>query len=238
MLHDSIKVNHYGKNSGFSCDCRATFEDITTCPSCGCKINPDIINPVLIFKSDSTSLSVQYFCTNCNSSFIAEFDAEKDPSKSQSSSLQYFRTKKLNFVAPKRIERIIFDPLIEQLSPNFVEIYNQAMAAESYDLNQMSGIGLRKALEFLIKDFLIAEIPVEKEIIEGMPLGKCIQDKIDNPQLQIASQRATWLGNDQTHYVQKYEDKDIDDLKRLIRLSVHWVSLILETKEAETIEKK
>lgn len=61
---------------------------------------------------------------------------------------------------------------------------------------------------------------------------------IDNPQLKTAASRATWLGNDQTHYEQKYQDKDISDLKRLIDLSVHWISMIYLTDEAEAIEKK
>lgn len=39
-----------------------------------------------------------------------------------------------------------------QVSPQFVEIYNQAKAAESFQLDQITGLGLRKALEFLIKD--------------------------------------------------------------------------------------
>ena len=48
---------------------------------------------------------------------------------------------------------------------------------------------------------------------------------IDNLQLKIVASRATWLGNDQTHYEQKYTDNDINDLKRLIKLSVNWIEI-------------
>ena len=37
------------------------------------------------------------------------------------------------------------------------------------------------------------------------------------------SARAAWLGNDEVHYVRKWQDKDIEDLKRLIRLTEAWV---------------
>ncbi|MDM0796823.1 hypothetical protein QTI10_04645 [Clostridium perfringens] len=71
-----------------------------------------------------------------------------------------------------------------------------------------------------------------------MPLGQCVNKFIDNIQLNTAASRAVWLGNDQTHYVQKFTDKDINDLKRLIRLTVHWISMILETIDAENIQPR
>lgn len=82
------------------------------------------------------------------------------------------------------------------------------------------------------------QYPDEKDVIEKAPLGNCIKDYIDSPQLKIVALRATWLGNDQTHYIQKFNDKDINDLKLLIRLTVHWISIVIETVEAEKIEHK
>lgn len=37
----------------------------------------------------------------------------------------------------------------------------------------------------------------------------------------------------QLHHVTN--DRDISDLKRMIRLTVHWISLIKETEEAQNI---
>ena len=42
---------------------------------------------------------------------------------------------------------------------------------------------------------------------------------------------ATWLGNDETHYVKKWENKDITDLKNLIDLTLAWIGLELKTEE-------
>ncbi len=43
--------------------------------------------------------------------------------------------------------------------------------------------------------------------------------------------RAVWLGNDQTHYLRKWEDKDLADLKRLIQLTLHWIEMDELTKK-------
>ena len=39
------------------------------------------------------------------------------------------------------------------------------------------------------------------------------------------AKRATWLGNDETHYFRKWEDKDLSDLKKLIEMTVHFISM-------------
>src|SRR6266496_6550755 len=48
---------------------------------------------------------------------------------------------------------------VERVSPSFVKILNQSLAAESHNLDQLVGIGLRKALEFLIKDYCVYKRP-------------------------------------------------------------------------------
>ena len=50
--------------------------------------------------------------------------------------------------------------------------------------------------------------------------------------------RSAWLGNDQTHYVQRFEDKDINDMKNFIKASVYWISMELITEEALSIKKQ
>ena len=37
--------------------------------------------------------------------------------------------------------------------------------------------------------------------------------------------RASWLGNDETHYQRKWEDQDLEDLKKVLQLTVHWISM-------------
>ena len=49
--------------------------------------------------------------------------------------------------------------------------------------------------------------------------------------VKSCAQRATWLGNDETHYVRKWENKNINDLKLLIRLTCNWVTNNILTEE-------
>ncbi|HKW51947.1 MAG TPA: hypothetical protein VJQ53_09460 [Candidatus Eisenbacteria bacterium] len=41
--------------------------------------------------------------------------------------------------------------------------------------------------------------------------------------MRAAAKRATWLANDETHYERRWEDRDIKDVKNLVRLTVNAV---------------
>ena len=51
--------------------------------------------------------------------------------------------------------------------------------------------------------------------------------------VELCASRATWLGNDETHYIKKWPDKDLSDLKKLIDLTLHWISADILTRELE-----
>ena len=124
-----------------------------------------------------------------------------------------------------------FSKIIVEISPSFCEIYNQAYAAQQMELSQICGVGYRKALEFLIKDYIMSSIVDEKkESIKQKNLSKCISEDIASSNIKAVAARATWIGNDETHYVRKWEDKDIYDLIGLIDLTVRWIESEVETK--------
>jgi hypothetical protein len=123
--------------------------------------------------------------------------------------------------------------LVAELSPGFAEVYKQAAAAEAFELADIAGCGYRRALEFLVKDYSISMHPSKAEAIKKKFLGAVISDDIDNPTIQKCARRATWLGNDETHYIRKWETKDINDLKSLIALTAGWISAHLLTSKYE-----
>ncbi len=127
-----------------------------------------------------------------------------------------------------------FSENIQKVSNSFVDIYNQSIVAEGHGLNHITGIGLRKALEFLIKDYLVSKKPEITDQILMKMLGPCIKDHLDNPNIKDMAERAVWLGNDQTHYVKKWEDKDIRDLKALIDITLHWIEMEVLTEIYKT----
>jgi len=129
----------------------------------------------------------------------------------------------------------------ETFSPRFVEAYRQATEAEALGLNELVGMGYRKALEMLITDYLIAQHPDKESEIEQATLGQCIGNYIDNPQLQRAAKHASWLGNDETHYYRRHPDANTDDLRRFLHLTLDWISMEVKANsldEAAAVRKK
>ncbi len=139
----------------------------------------------------------------------------------------------LSYIAPITPIKHDFGKHIPSISPKFVEIYNEASYAEKLQLSQICGVGYRKALEYLIKDYAISKNEDEECIkrIKSKPLSDVIHDFIDDPNIRITAQRATWLGNDETHYERLWEDKDLEDLKILIELTVKWIDMEEMTKD-------
>ena len=196
-----------------------------TCPRCHTSVHPE-------FKygsysgdyPDDINVQLAYQCTNssCRELFIAYYS--QGQYEGSRPSLTLTRT------APTSAHEEVFSEEIEEVSPDFVEIYNQALAAESNDLDQVVGIGLRKALEFLIKDFVVHRNPDEEESIRMAPLAACISEYVEDPNVTNCAKRAAWLGNDETHYSRRWENKDIEDLKLLIQLTVNWIENVMLTE--------
>ena len=131
------------------------------------------------------------------------------------------------------IKEQIFSNEICEISQNFMIIYNQAFFAEQNNLLEICGVGYRKSLEFLIKDYSISRFPNKESEIKTIFLGKCIKQFVDDDRIKKVAKRAAWLGNDETHYVRKWESKDLSDLKKLISLTVHWIEMELLTESFE-----
>jgi hypothetical protein len=143
--------------------------------------------------------------------------------------------------SPFKFKEEEFDEPIKRVSMNFVRIYNQAKEAEERGLKDICGIGYRKALEFLIKDYLI-EINREKAeaIKKNHSLEQVINTYVTDHKIRFLTQRATWLGNDHAHYMKKWGDKEVEDLKNLIKASLHWISAekVLEFYQEDMKDKR
>ena len=175
--------------------------------------------PVFIFMDygKNGSQSVLCRCTNpsCNHTFIAEYNSN------------YFVRVEPNHSLNKRE----FSSIIENISLSFCEIFNQAFAAQQMKLTQICGVGYRKALEFLIKDYVISKDATKTESIKEKLLGNCINEDVTDERIKQVAKRATWIGNDETHYVRKWEDKDVNDLVALIDLTIRWIESEKETEK-------
>ena len=146
----------------------------------------------------------------------------------------YGSTYNLSATVPITPNKIEFRTEVADVSPGFCAIYSQADLAEKYELDLIAGCGYRKSLEFLIKDYLSTLHESEAESIRSTSLGECIKKWVDDPKIKVTAKRATWLGNDEVHYSRKWESKDVEDLKALVKLTMNWIESSVLTKKYES----
>ncbi|MBI2042715.1 MAG: DUF4145 domain-containing protein [Candidatus Nealsonbacteria bacterium] len=188
------------------------------CPQCHEKISPIKWGGFFNRKNEDSdkTLEVVFRCPNndCHEIFIGYYSKRSDRNDF------YLRN-----TEPKTYSERLFSNTIKGLSVDFPRIFNQSLAAENAGLDQVCGAGYRKALEFLAKDYLLKQVKEdeEQEKIKSEPLATCIKNRIKDPSIKEVAKRAAWLGNDETHYLRKWDQKDLQDLKKLIDLTVHWM---------------
>ncbi|MDM8100960.1 DUF4145 domain-containing protein [Oceanobacillus oncorhynchi] len=125
--------------------------------------------------------------------------------------------------------------------PNFYEIYSQSLTAEENDLDQIAGMGYRKALEFLVTDYLIA-YPVEGAEEEWLTnpkttLSKKIS-KLPSQRIQKLAKAISFLGNDETHYSRQHPEHDIQSIKAFTRALISEIQNEIELQRAEALLSK
>lgn len=201
----------------------------TQCPICRANIVPKSVATV----SDEDDLKVgrsevhrAFHCTNprCERVFVASY---RRTGADQNGRGKY----EMSRVYPQVPAERHFSPTIAALSPTFVLVSNEAQAAEAHCLAQLVGTGHRKALEFLVKDYAVLRNPAEAEKIKAKPLAQCIREYIPDARVKAVAERAAWLGNDETHYVRTWAEMDVNHLKRLVDLTVHWIELELDSEK-------
>ena len=138
---------------------------------------------------------------------------------------------------PRTSKHISFQEQINALSPSFVVIYNQAAFAESHNLNEISGIGYRKALEFLIKDYAIHIHPEKSDDIKKDFLSNVIKKYVDDEKIRTIAERATWIGNDETHYIRIFDGYDVGTMKEFILAVVSMIHTDLVFEKATDIRR-
>lgn len=203
-------------------------EEVGECPCCHIATSPTYINGFMIGSQEENiplTVYIILYCPRCRNFYLAKYLSYMGVAHLQ-----------LNFVFPKNANQKIFSDNINKLSPEFVSIYNQALESETNIATQgLAGLGYRKALEFLIKDYLIKIKYQDKETIIKMDLNDCI-NKLDKT-LQILAKASAWIGNDETHYFRKNPEYNIEDLKDFINsLIVKIESNLIEIKANKLIK--
>lgn len=217
-----INIGAQYLNSGQDVNANVNIDHFPdTCPICHTAGTMQSYSAYIKPQGNDTRESVQVILQcpklDCRKYFIAYFHISSQASNNFSA--KYSHSKPQNYIGST------FPENINTVSPEFIAIYNQAEKAEGDGLDKIAGVGYRKSFEFLIKDYLISKAADEAAIdtIKAKNLGACISQDISNDNVKTVAARATWLGNDETHYSRIWTDRDINDLKQLINLSVYWI---------------
>lgn len=196
------------------------------CPFCHKSVHPKLVLGVYRkVEFHSAELEVIFRCPSdeCQHIFICYYSE-----RSHYGSQRNFFLVQVMF---GNLKALMFGEDIKKISESYCKIYSESFAAEQWGLKDICGGGYRKSLEFLIKDYLIKVKKKNVDTIKNKFLGKCIDEDIDNPRIKDVAKRAAWLGNDETHFFRRWEDKDISNLKDLITLTVNWIESEILTEK-------
>lgn len=211
----------------------AEFDVDEFCPHCG-KPGAHILYDSIAskhFKNLNNSVALFLKCprNECNKFHIQEFTFKKD---SEGSSLVSNIGPKVLYTYRVKLENNL-PGLVNKTFPAFKEIYEQSLEGEAQGLDQIAGIGYRKAIEFLIKEYVIHKQPENEDNVKSKFLGKVIDENLSEfPKIQTLAKAAVWIGNDETHFVRVHKDKDIQDMKDFLTATALFISAELKVEEA------
>lgn len=209
------------------------YNEVTECPSCHFAIEPKPLSAFIVKKdapiSEDVSMYLTCLCKRCRNVFLSKF---KDPHESFSSRVLTFQDPA--YSVPYKNKPQQFNDAIRVLSPGFVETYTQAETAEALHLYEICGSGYRKALEYLVKDYLCVNEPENTELIQSEFLSASIK-RINYGRIQTLAEKCAWIGNDETHYVRKHDDLNFTDMKKFIKAILYYIESELAFKDAESI---
>ncbi len=197
------------------------------CPMCHHLHN---LIPIHIFaercEDGIVAVIFTYHCNGCDEIFFARYNAVQNGVMLDDPELEY--------VIPESLAPLSLSHEIQELSPKFAEIYNQAQKAESDGLSEIFGMAYGKAVEFLVKDYLIKVQGEDASTIGPMWMNECIK-KIQDERVNKLAKGTSWLRNDETHYIRKNENYDTEKLKAFIRALIHFIESDLTFLEAQKL---
>jgi len=200
------------------------IEKIDSCLFCHKKITPLLVGNYLcnISIKEAKYLQRIFRCPNneCGMVFIALYEFGHDAKSGENGYL-------FQKLEPARPCEPSISKIVKDKFPAFYKIYKEANAVDALKLSEVSGMVFRKSLEFLVKEFAkdgLENLDNKEKLfneINKMSLASCIKKYINDPNTKSMAERTAWLGNDETHYLRKWPEKDINDLKVLLKLTIN-----------------
>ena len=194
------------------------YNKIHTCPYCGIGTDAIQLNLYPMEITNGTIINITYRCTSCDKIFHVSYKKMKDE--------EIF----VPYSVFPNFQGKEFSKEIQNVSPRFIKLYNQAYKAE-YDTNyELAGCGYRNALEVLIKDYAINILGEKKEDVVKYKLYKAIELYLKDVDMSNCADVVRILGNDNTHYERDYENIDFDVLKQYLNIFIEMIEVQIKIK--------
>ena len=205
-----------------------------TCPHCDKGIDPVIVGSIPFESFQQPFIYVCFKCPICEQVFFAKYYI---PTYGFTYSYEENAIGYCELLGGHGLNKE-FSKEINDISPDFVSLYNDAYKAEQHGLQTIVGISYRLAFEHLIKDYCIKTHSDKRDDVLKKSLSQCINDYLDTD-IKDITKRAAWLGNDYAHYESKHPDMNVDDLKSIIDICASKIEFkIKEDNYIKNIEKK
>ena len=196
---------------GNSCYFSSPFQKPSTCPFCG--IDTDaILNSVNqpSYKTGANLYIISLKCTHCSRSYVALYEKMKEG-----------QNEKLCFIEVlPRPTGTELPACLSIISPRFSEVHKEAEGAETFGFTDLASIGYRKALEILVKDYAINFLHKDRIEVEKKSLATAIGTYLQQSKLVKTADVVRILGNDRTHYREKYPQHDFTILKHYYNIFI------------------
>lgn len=207
------------------------FISSQTCPYCQKIIFPEVITTV---SSDSLEeLFLTIHCPGCDGIYFEKYIKQIQPTIRNGFEVNVISYKSVS-LCPALPILLDFPEYIQNQYIDFTVIYNQAATAESMNLDKICGMGYRKALESLAKQYAHDCFPKESSKIDNESLAQTI-NRFESPKIKTLAKAATWLGNDQTHMIAKHPEYSINQLKAFIKFLCQEIEAEQEFKKAQSL---
>lgn len=186
-------------------------------------------------------LSVVTACPYCSGITVSHFtrsDINPDNLENQPFHLKYTTPR---IQSGKSFSEYKISPEIKEAFPEFISILQQAMTADYCGLDKLAGMGYRKALEFLVTDYLIS-LNIKDASKDWLQDPKTtLSQKIrhlPNERLVTLAKATSYIGNDETHYTRQHPEHDIDSIKMFLKAILSDIDNERVYKEAQRIIDK
>ena len=93
-------------------------------------------------------------------------------------------------------------------------------------------MSLRKAVECLIKDYAVSKYPDDYETIAKKDLCACIDLYLENNDLKTLAHACRILGNNETHWINKNTDEDLQALEGFIPALIAFIEFEIKALAA------